>query len=162
MAPPISIRRAWRTALLGAVSGIALASAGPALAAAIIVGTNSGTINGVGSGGTFNGTPFTTRLVGPVRKFLFAGDFIIDDNDEVIATGQRGASFFAANNAIIGTNVTFEFSASGLSAGPGGSSPPFGGGGWRRSWRRCRRLRCRWRWRCRGPLHFFRRRPNGQ
>ncbi|MBK1669042.1 hypothetical protein CKO28_13470, partial [Rhodovibrio sodomensis] len=94
----------------------------PAKAATITVDTDAGTINGVASGGSFNGTPFTTQVIGNVMRFQFAGDLTIDDDDRVVGTGSRGASFFAGNNANIGARVTFDFSAIGATPGAGGGS----------------------------------------
>ena len=116
-----SFGRAWlRPVLLGTA------------AAVIVVDTNAGTINGVGSGGSFNGTTFTASVVGGVTQFRFLGDFTIDAGDTVVGTGIRGATFLAGNNANIGAGVTFDFSATGATAGAGGGkggSGGFGGAG---------------------------------
>jgi hypothetical protein len=125
-----------RTTCIGVIASAALALAGTASAADILVDTDAGTINGVGSGGSFNGTMFTTAVIGGVMQFRFHGDFNVDDGDAVIGAGSRGASFFAGNNANIGAGVTFDFNASGQTAGAGGGgaggaagSGPAGGAG---------------------------------
>jgi hypothetical protein len=128
-----SFGRAWlRPVLLGTAAAVALTAALPAAAAVIVVDTNAGTINGVGSGGSFNGTTFTASVVGGVTQFRFLGDFTIDAGDTVVGTGIRGATFLAGNNANIGAGVTFDFSATGATAGAGGGkggSGGFGGAG---------------------------------
>ena len=103
--------------------------AGPALGATILVDTNAGAINGVGSGGSFNGTTFTTQLAGNVMQFRFAGDLLINPGDVVKGIGDKGASFFAANNVIIGAGARFDFSAGTALAGTGGAGGDGGAGG---------------------------------
>jgi len=106
-----------------------VASGGSAMAATVIVNTDAGTINGVGSGGSFNGTTFTTQVAGGVTRFLFQGDLNINAGDTVQGVGSRGASLFAGNNANIGAGVTFNFNASGATAGAGGGAVGAGGAG---------------------------------
>ena len=89
----------------------------PAKAATILVDTDAGTINGVASGGSFNGTTFTTQIIGNVMQFRFHGDLTIADGNQVVGNGSRGASFFAGNNANIGASVSFDFSADALRDG---------------------------------------------
>ena len=115
--------RVLRRALTGSAAAILLLAL-PATAATVTVDTNAGTINGVGSGGSFNGTTFVTQVIGGVMQFKFLGDFNVDPGDEVVGVGTRGASFFAGNNANIGAGVTFNFNAIGQLAGAGGG---FGG-----------------------------------
>ncbi|MGE0385435.1 MAG: hypothetical protein AB7Q97_11935 [Gammaproteobacteria bacterium] len=62
-------------------------------------------------------------------QFRFAGDLNINANDTVVGTGARGASLLAGNNVNIGTGVTFNFAASGRTAGAGGGNGGGGGAG---------------------------------
>jgi hypothetical protein len=100
-------------------------------AATITINTDTGAIavNGVDSGGIFNGTAFTTRNIGGVMQFLFQGDLNIDAGDTVVGVGSRGASLYAGNNANIGAGVTFNFSATGSTPGAGGAAGATGGAG---------------------------------
>ncbi len=100
----------------------------PSGAADVIVNTSAGTINGVASGGTFNGTKFVTNLSNGVMTFRFLGDFTVASDTNVRAGGSNGAAFMALNNADIGDNVIFDFSASGRVSGAGGGDGGFGGG----------------------------------
>ncbi|MGE0226628.1 MAG: hypothetical protein AB7S57_25390, partial [Acetobacteraceae bacterium] len=97
--------------------------AGTAQAGVITFDTDAGTIDGVGSGGTFAGVQFFTEMLPRgVTQFRFAGDLVIGDDTTVLGVGARGASLFAGNNVLIGTNVTFDFNAQGSTAGAGGGS----------------------------------------
>jgi 6-phosphogluconolactonase (cycloisomerase 2 family) len=102
-----------------------------ATASVMTIDTNALTINGVGSGGEFNGTQFFAELIqnGTIAQFRFAGDLYIPDNTTVSAVGSRAVSLFAGNNADIGANVKFEFSAIGTTPGPGGGMGGTGGDG---------------------------------
>ena len=60
-------------------------------AANIVFDTSAGTINGVASGGTFNGTTFTTHYISNnLRQFRFQGDLVID-NGTRLAQPAAGA-----------------------------------------------------------------------
>jgi len=120
----IQLRKFMISALLAG-----LACAGSTFAATVTFDTDAGTINGVGSGGYFNGTQFFTSVVGGVVQFRFAGDLNINASDTVVGVGSRGASLYAGNNANIGAGVTFNFSAIGSTAGAGGGAAAAGGAG---------------------------------
>jgi hypothetical protein len=92
------------------------------------------TINGVDSGGIFNGTPFTTSTANNVTTFSFAGDLDIPASSTVTGTGSLGIELYAANDVNVGAGVTFNLSANFATAGPGGGagggSGPAGGPGY--------------------------------
>ena len=113
-------RRAGAVAALCAL----LALAAPAAAATIEIDSLAGTINGVGSGGTFNGTRFTTVVVGSTMQFRFEGDLVIPAGDVVHGVGPRAVSLYAGNDVHIGAGVRFDFNANERVGGAGG-----GGGG---------------------------------
>ena len=90
-------------------------------------------INGVGSGGSFNGTQFFASYTagGTIAQFRFAGDLNIPDNSfvQVVGDRSRGVSFIAANNVTIGDDVIFDFNAQGAIPGPGGGTGGNAGSG---------------------------------
>ena len=100
------------------MAGTALVA--PAHAASYLVDTDLGTINGIGSGGTLNGTQFVVQQSAGVTQFIFNGDLNIGTFDSVTGTGSNFASFKALNNANIAPGAIFNFSGSGASAGAGG------------------------------------------
>ncbi len=106
-------------------TALAAGLAAPTRAETIFVNTDTGTINGVGSGGSFNGTMFTTEIIGGIMRFKFTGDLNIDPDDAVVGFGSRGASFLVGNNANIGAGATFDFSAVGSVPGSGGGAAGF-------------------------------------
>ena len=93
-----------------------------AQAATIVVNTDLGWIDGVASGGTFNGTQFVVNILSDgTKQFVFNGDLNVGIGDTVRGVGSSFASFVALNNANI-NGATFDFSAVGQAAGPGGGS----------------------------------------
>jgi hypothetical protein len=117
-----TVNRRIGVTIAAMLAGTALVS--PARASNIIVNTDLGTItvNGVDSGGFFNGVQFAAVLSGGTMQFIFNGDFTTNASDTVTGVGSNFASFRALNNANV--QGTFNFSAIGQIAGPGG-----GGGG---------------------------------
>jgi 6-phosphogluconolactonase (cycloisomerase 2 family) len=59
---------------------------------------------------------------GGIMRFAFAGDLVIANNVIISATGTNALSLYVGDDAQIGTNVTFNLSASGTTAGAGGGS----------------------------------------
>ena len=128
------------------MAGTALVA--PAHAASYLVDTDLGTINGIGSGGSLNGTQFVVQQSAGVTQFIFNGDLNIGTSDNITGTGSNFASFKALNNANIAPGAIFNFSGSGASAGAGGglggAGQLGGSAGTRRVWRagRVRQLQC--------------------
>ena len=72
-----------------------------------------------------------------ITRFTFPGDLIVPDGTIVSAasddaTRVNGLSLLAENDVIIGANVTFNVSADGRTAGPGGGGDAAGGSAGRR------------------------------
>ena len=88
------------------------------------INSDAGTINGVGSGGFYNGTQYFVSTANNVTTFTFYGNLVIPNTSMVTGSGSTGISLDALNDVEIGTGVQFNMSASGATAGPGG-----GGGG---------------------------------
>jgi hypothetical protein len=109
-----------------------VAGSHPIAAQTIVVNSDTGkiTINGVDSGGTFNGAAFTEALIdsSTVVQFTFNGDLNIPDNSTVIGTGSKGISLYALNNVNVGSGVAFHVNAVGAQSGPGGGAGGAGGG----------------------------------
>ena len=83
-----------------------VATALPALsdAAVVTIDSDAMTIDGVGSGGTFNGTSFVAeKTADGITRFSFAGDLTIDAGDTVVRVGGNGVSLFSFNNVNIGS-----------------------------------------------------------
>lgn len=100
------------------------------VAATIVLNSETGSIDVDGAPVTnLHGTPFTTTLDSStgIRHWFFAGDLNIDSTDHVSGVGAYGISVMAGNNATIAPGATFDFSAVGSSAGPGGGSGGSGG-----------------------------------
>lgn len=96
----------------------------------IIINTDTGAIQFLVNGASL---PATVTREGDVMVYTFHGDLVIPDDTVVKGTGQLGAAFRATNNAFIGKNVKFDFSATGATAGigggAGGGASPAGAGG---------------------------------
>ncbi|WP_413431152.1 beta-propeller fold lactonase family protein [Crateriforma spongiae] len=104
-----------------------------ASAGLVEIDTQTLTINGVASGGQFNGTTFTADWIsdGSIAEFRFAGDLHLPDESRVTVVGDRsrGVRFFVAADTIIGDDVVFDFAADGQTPGPGGGAGGLGGQG---------------------------------
>ncbi len=124
----------------GTATAIAAAPGGSLTAAAetINIDSNLGTltINGVDSGATpagaighLNGTPFFVRETATGTQYFFQGDLNIPNNSTVSAVGVNAGSFtislIVGGDLNLGSNVSFNMSASFSTPGPGGG---FGGG----------------------------------
>jgi hypothetical protein len=107
----------------GLLTGTALVS--PAYAACYVVDTDLGTINGIGSDGSVNGSRYVVVQSVGVTQFVFNGDLNVGTFDSFTGTGSAFASFKALNNANIAAGAIFNFSGSGPTAGASGG----GGGG---------------------------------
>lgn len=71
---------------------------------------------------TFNGTPYSTQIVGNTQVFTFYGNLNIPAGSTVKATDRFAASIYASNDINIGANVTFDVSgAVGASVSGGGA-----------------------------------------
>ena len=104
----------------------------PVHAADIVVDTDSGRIlvNGVDSGGTLGGTPFTVqRAAGGIVNFLFAGDLNFGATDVVTGVGSSAAQIIVGNNLSVAAGAKIDFSAVGSRAGAGGGTGGGGGAG---------------------------------
>ena len=100
---------------------VATALPGSSNAAVITIDSDAMTINGIGSGGTFNGTSFVAEKTGDgITRFSFSGDLTIDAGDTVVGVGGNGVSLFSFNNVNIGAGARFDLAAQGTNAGAGG------------------------------------------
>ncbi|MHC4507326.1 MAG: FG-GAP-like repeat-containing protein, partial [Planctomycetota bacterium] len=106
------------------------------LSGTITINATSRTIEGVGDGGFFSagdgGSPndvrLETSLTSGVLQFRFGGNLTIASFSNIQVTGaNRGISLFAAGDVIVGSNITFDFSADGRLPGPGGGTGGFDG-----------------------------------
>ena len=124
-----TVRLLATTAL--SLSLIELAAAGAASAANIQIDTTAGTItvDGVASGGTLNGTPFTVKheADGTV-DFLFAGNLAIGASDVVTGSGANAAQIIVGNNLDIAPGARIDFSGVGKTPGAGGGGGAGAGG----------------------------------
>ena len=107
-----------------------VAGSNPGSAQMITINSDAGTINGVHSGGTFNGTTFTVAYIdnATVAQFTFHGDLNIPADSTVTGTGGHGISLYALDNVNVGPGVQFNVNAVGTQAGPGGGDGGVGSG----------------------------------
>lgn len=90
----------------------------PAHAASYLVDTDLGTINGIGTGGSLNGTQFVVQQSAGATQFIFNGDLNIGTFDSITGTGSNFASFKALNNANIAPGAIFISRATGRARKP--------------------------------------------
>ncbi len=88
----------------------------------ININTNTGTITGDGDGdpNAAYGVPFTTSITGGIRTFAIAGDLTIPAMHEVVGVGSLPTELLVGGDVTIGAGASFDFSANGIQAGPGG------------------------------------------
>ena len=110
---------AFLAMMVGASPSLADGGAPVPTGGEIIINTDTGGIQFLVNGASL---PATVTREGDVRVYTFHGDLVIPDDTVIKGTGGLGAAFRATNNAFIGKNVTFDFSAVGATASIGGGA----------------------------------------
>src|ERR1051326_7514667 len=95
-------RLAWILLTIGLLSGSLRARAD------LVINTDALTING--SRLSFNNTAMFIQASNGIARFFVLGDITIPANTQVTIVGSRPLSLVAANNVMIGANVTFDVS----------------------------------------------------
>ena len=108
---------------------VAQSTGGPHTPQSVTIDTGSLTIAGDDADpNTFYGTPFTAQLIGSIATFFVAGDLNVPA-DTITIVGPHAASIVVGGDATIDPGATFDLSAAGAQAGPGGGVPGSQGNG---------------------------------
>src|SRR5262245_28735941 len=89
---------------------------------AAFIDVTGGTISGLGAG---SGTFTFGGVSGGIATYIISGDLIVNAGDSVSVInnpGNAAINLIVGNDVNVGAGASFDFSASGSSAGPGGGS----------------------------------------
>ena len=94
------------------------------------IDTDNLTITGDGDGdpNALYGNSFSGAIAGGIATFTFLGDLVIGP-DNFLVSGTNGLAIHIENDVFIAEGASFDVSAAGLSAGPGGGTGGSGGAG---------------------------------